>query len=88
MKSILDQRQKLLKKRYKALRFGDFDELFETMEDIMEFNRNHPANRIDAKAIKSSHKSHMKSTQEMHHGVLYNPKVRKEVYPLMDDWDF
>ena len=87
-KSANEQRTKLLKQRYLAIRMGDYDELKDVMEEIMEYNRKHPINRIDVDAMDSSLKQHMKTTQQMHNGVLFSPKMRQEMQPMMDDWDF
>lgn len=87
-KSANEERTKLLKQRYLAIRMGDYDELKEVMEKIMEYNRKHPINRIDVDAMDSSLKQHMKTTQQMHNGVLFSPKMRQEIQPMMDDWDF
>lgn len=80
-RNVSEERTKLLKRYYLALRVGDSAEVNEVVAEMMKFN----ARRKDAKAIitpdviNRSMAQHMKTTQEMYHGISLNKSIRGEL---------
>jgi len=78
---INENRTKLLRQRYMAIRENDFDELLEIEEAIAEFNQRHSEVRITEDTKKKSLRQH-KVTDEvtrMFHGVTISPQRRAVV---------
>jgi len=76
-----ENRTKLLRQRYMAIRENDFDEMLEIEEAIAEFNQRHPEVRITEDTKKKSLRQH-KVTDEvtrMFHGVTISPQRRAVV---------
>lgn len=78
-RAILDQRTKLLKRYYVAMRFGDFEQMYDTLQDIFKFNVRHNDKGeqiiIDQDTMDRSMRSHMKTSTLMDQGVLYSPML-------------
>ena len=78
---INENRTKLLRQRYMAIRENDFDELIEVEEAIAEFSQRHPEVRITEDTKKKSLRQH-KVTDEvtrMFNGVTISPQRRAVV---------
>jgi hypothetical protein len=76
-----ENRTKLLRQRYMAIRENDFDELLEIEEAIAEFSQRHPEIRITEDTKKKSLRQH-KVTDEvtrMFNGVTISPQRRAVV---------
>jgi hypothetical protein len=90
-KNIPAQRQQLSKRYYLALRVGDVEEARAVLEDIQAFNERvrerFPNAVIDRDYIKSSLKSHLRTTKEMSSGVSLDPSVRDALNDLEDMYD-
>lgn len=76
---------KLTKRYYLALRTGDFETLGETLQDIMEFNRRNPRFAIDPKRIQRSLKGHIRTSENMYHGVSLDRRTLEYVKQFMGD---
>jgi hypothetical protein len=74
-----EEKTKLLRQYYIALRMGDQDGVQSTAEKMQKFNARHPSNAITTDTIANSLAQHMKTTQEMVSGVLYSKKMRPEI---------
>ena len=71
------QRSRLLKRYYLALRNKDIVERREVLQEVREFNRDHPQFRISGKSIQRSIKSHRRTSAAMHNGVRLSPAMRR-----------
>jgi len=74
-----EQKTKMLRLYYVALRSGDADGAAKVAAKMQEFNQKHPTNAITGETIQHSLAQHMKTSQEMVHGVLYSKKMRPEI---------
>jgi len=87
----VEERTKLLRNYYIALRNGDGEEANDLMKKMSEFNDKHmsksPAAVITAKTIKNSMAQHMKTTSEMYHGVTLNKMFRPELLQNASEYD-
>ena len=81
------ERTKILRDYYIAARSGDIDGAADAFEDMMKFNKTHPTAAITAKTIQSSMAQHMKTTQEMYHGVTLNKALRPELLRNAAEFD-
>jgi hypothetical protein len=81
------ERTKILRDYYIAARSGDMDGAADAFEDMMKFNKAHPTAAITAKTIQSSMAQHMKTTQEMYHGVTLNKALRPELLRNAAEFD-
>ena len=71
-----EDRTKLLRKYYIAMRFGDTQGMRTTMREIAVFNRKHPSAVITPETIKKSMAQHMKTSATMYNGVTLSPNMR------------
>lgn len=74
-----EERTKLLRNYYVALRMGDSSGVQDTAQKMQEYNAKHPSNAITAETVRNSLAQHMKTSQEMVSGVLYSKKMRPEI---------
>jgi hypothetical protein len=85
-KRALKERTKLLRDYYVAARVGDSEGMAEAVEGMLKFSKRHPSAAITVETIQNSMAQHMKTTQEMYHGVTLNKKLRGEL--LQDAAEF
>ena len=85
--AVNEDRSMLTRKLYIAMRQGDTMGMQEQYKKISDFNEKHPNFRLDPKAIKASLKQHMKTSQKMHDGVLFSPKMRATLEQLGRGYD-
>jgi negative regulator of replication initiation len=71
-----EERTKLLRQYYISMRMGDTDGAQDVMTDMLKFNRRFPTAAITAKTIQSSMAQHMKTSQEMYHGITLSKSLR------------
>ena len=78
---ITENRTKLLRKRYKAMRENDIDEFMAIEEDIDEFNTRHPEVRITADTKERSVRQHRVTDEvaRMFNGITISPQRRATV---------
>ena len=86
-RAIGEQRQKLTKKLYLALRQRDYAEARAIRADIAEFNRKNPQWPIMPENIKDSLKQHEETTSTMSGGVQYSPRNRPMLDRMRKEWD-
>ena len=75
-RTINEEKTKLLKKYYVALRFSDYMEMASIRRKMKEFNKKNPTTQITAKNIIKSMKSHVKTSANMHNGVTISPLLQ------------
>lgn len=75
-KAVQDERSKLHKDYYKALRFADYQKMEEVRKDMLKFNKRHPTAQISSATIIKSMKSHTRTTNNMHNGVTVSPMLK------------
>mgnify|MGYP003343414135 CR=1 FL=1 len=81
------ERTKVLRDYYIAARNGDADGMADAIEDMMKFNKLHPSAAITAETVQNSMAQHMKTSQEMYHGVTLNKKLRSELLQNAAEYD-
>jgi len=86
-RAVNEQRTKLLRKYYISSRLGDDSGFKDNLKEIEAFNKKHPNNRIDQKSIRNSMKKHRESSAKMHYGVLFSPKMKRDLEQLSDEWN-
>jgi len=69
------QKSRLLKQYYVAVRMGDSAE--DIIENILKFNKKHPAFAISTSTIDKSMKMHAKTSALMHNGVILSKSMRE-----------
>lgn len=74
-----EEKTKLLRQYYIALRMGDQSGVQSTAEKMQKFNTRHPSNAITTDTIANSLAQHMKTSREMVSGVLYSKNMRPEI---------
>lgn len=86
-KRALKERTKLLRDYYVAARVGDSEGMGEAIDGMLKFSRQHPSYGITGETIKNSMAQHMKTSQEMYHGVTLNKKLRPELLQHASEFD-
>ena len=81
------ERTKMLRDYYIAARNGDADGMGDAMDAMFKFNKSHPTAAITAETIQNSMAQHMKTSQEMYHGVTLNKKLRPELLQNAAEYD-
>ena len=81
------ERTKVLRDYYIAARSGDADGMSDALDDMFKFNKLHPTAAITAETIQNSMAQHMKTSQEMYHGVTLNKKLRPELLQNAAEYD-
>jgi hypothetical protein len=82
----LKERTKLLRDYYIAARVGDSEGMSDAIDGMLKFSKRHPSAAITPETIQNSMAQHMKTTQDMYHGVTLNKKLRGEL--LQDAAEF
>jgi hypothetical protein len=83
---VLEDRTKLLRKYYVALRMGDSDDARETLQELMEMARKRPW-MVTPETIQKSLAQHMRTTSTMYHGVTLNKAMRAELLRNASEFD-
>jgi len=86
-RSAGDQKSKLYKRYYVAARHGDAAEMKKIMKEIAEYNKKFPSTAITNKSFSQSMKSHQRTTANMHHGIVINPRMRNELMENAAEYD-
>ena len=86
-RAVNEERTKLLKKYYVALRNADGLTMSELLKDIVKFNRRHPTVSITPDTIMRSMKQHMRTTSTMYHGITVSPRRRAEALDFVSEYD-
>jgi len=83
----LKERTKMLRDYYIAARVGDSKGMSDAVGDMLKYSNRHPTHAITAETIQSSMAQHMKTSQEMYHGVTLNKKLRPELLQNAAEYD-
>ena len=83
---VLENRTKLLRKYYIAMRSGDGDDARDYLKDLLELGRKHPG-LVTADTIQRSMKQHMRTSATMYHGVTLNKLMRAELLRNAAEFD-
>jgi hypothetical protein len=86
-RSTNENRTKLLRNYYTALRMGDREEAMDTMQKIVEFNRKHPSAAITGQTIQRSMAQHAKTSATMYHGITISKNMRPELMRNIAEYD-
>jgi hypothetical protein len=78
-KKIADRRQSLLNKYDMAHHGGDSDMMQEVREDIGNFNKAHPKDKIDGTTLQKSISARKAAEKNMINGVTFNKKLLPEI---------
>jgi len=73
-KAISRERSRILRRMYRARREGNMRELQGIMGDLVRFNQRNPQAAITMDTIDRSMRSHLRTSQRMHHGVTFGAK--------------
>ena len=76
-----------MKKHYIALRTLDSDEVKDSLDNILDFNKRHPRFPITIDSMLSSIKGRQATQQRTHNGVSYSPLVHTAMMELRSKWD-
>jgi len=83
---VLEDRTKLLRKYYIAMRSGDGEGARENLKDLLELNRKHPG-LVTPDTIQRSMKQHMRTSATMYHGITLNKLMRGELLRNAAEFD-
>ena len=83
---VLEDRTKLLRKYYIAVRSGDGDGARETLKDLMELGRKHRG-LVTPETIQRSMAQHMRTSATMYHGITLNQLMRNELLRNAAEFD-
>jgi len=88
-RSILEQRTKLLRRFYMAIRAGSPYDRTKALKDIEKFNKKHAAKGagIDSKTINKSIETHIKTSKNMHNGITLSPMLRASLLQYSREWE-
>ena len=86
-RKTMEERTQLLRKYYVAYRNGDAREAADIVQDMIKFSRRHPGAAITPEAVQRSMDQHMKTTQEMYHGITLNKSLRGELLQNAAEFD-
>jgi hypothetical protein len=86
-RTALEDRTKLLRKYYVASRMGDGQEAADLLAEMLKFNRKHPGAAITGETIKNSMAQHMKTSQEMYHGITLSKSLRPQLLMNAAEYD-
>ena len=87
--TLRNNRGKLLKQYYLAIRMGDYAGMAELQQEIMKFNQRvgakFPRATITMDSIRRSMRSHMNTSATMHNGIAISPMFRTALQQHLDD---
>jgi hypothetical protein len=83
----LKERTKILRDYYVSARVGDSEGMSDAIEDMLKYSNRHPTHAITADTVSRSMAQHMKTSQEMYHGVTLNKKLRSELLADAAEFD-
>jgi hypothetical protein len=86
-RTAVEERTKLLRKYYIAMRQGDGAEAVDVTKKMLEFNKKHPGAAITPETIQNSMAQHMRTTASMYHGITLNKALRPELLRNAAEYD-
>lgn len=84
-RAVTEKKGRLLQRLNIARRDGDFDTMQDVMEDMQEFNEEHPQAAI-FDAIERSRKAYSRTAMRRHHGLVYSQQNMQRLKALEDMW--
>lgn len=82
-----EERTKLLRQYYVALREGDINGAQDTLSKMMKFSAKHPGAAITGETIKNSMAQHKKTSSTMYHGITISKNMRNELMANIAEYD-
>jgi hypothetical protein len=86
-RSVIEDRTKLLRKYYIAMRNGDSEEAADILEKMSKLSEKHPGKAITADTIRTSMATHMKTSAEMYAGITLDKGLRAELMARAAEFD-
>ena len=86
-RSVLEDRTKLLRRYYIAIRNGDSSEASSVLDKMIKLSDKHPGARITAETIRDSMAKHMRTSAEMYAGITLNKSMRAELLASAAEFD-
>jgi hypothetical protein len=86
-RTALEDRTKLLRNYYVAMRMGDTQEAANIAAEMLKYNRKHPGAAITADTVKKSMAQHMKTTKDMYHGITLSKSLRPQLLMNAAEYD-
>ena len=86
-RSVLEDRTKLLRRYYIAVRNGDSSEASSVLDKMIKLSDKHPGARITAETIRDSMAKHMRTSAEMYAGITLNKSMRAELLASAAEFD-
>jgi hypothetical protein len=86
-RDVVERRTKLMREYYVATRMGDSDGASEAMDKIMKFNERYSDYPITPKTLKHSMAQHMRTTQEMYHGITVSKPMRDRIMRMAEEYE-
>jgi hypothetical protein len=83
---VLEDRTKLLRKYYVAMRSGDGNDARDYLKDLLELGRKHPG-LVTPETIQRSMRQHMRTSATMYHGITINKLMRAELLRNAAEFD-
>jgi len=63
---------------------GDYDEMMNVYDDMIEFNKRHPEAAITPESIERSMKRHAETTENMHYGASFSTTYGAAIQEIRD----
>jgi hypothetical protein len=86
-RSVVEERTKILKRYYMALKQGDTAGSKDIIEDLTKFNKKHPNFAITGETIRDSIAQHMRTSASMIGGVSYNKRLLPEMRARIAEYE-
>jgi hypothetical protein len=86
-KSVVQTQTKELRRMFIANRLGDTAGEREARDKLEALYAKHPGLGNLEATIKRSMAQHKRTTERMHHGVIFNKKLEAELKGIVDDWE-
>jgi hypothetical protein len=86
-RKVNEERTKMLRQYYIALREGDSASMEKLFGKMREFSQKHPGAAITGETIKNSMAQHMKTSATMYHGITISKNMRGELMSNIAEYD-
>jgi hypothetical protein len=86
-RSVNEERTKILRRYYMALRQGDADGLKDVGKELADFNKRHPSIAISGDTIKKSMAQHMRTSATMYHGITLDRRMLPEIRARLAEYE-
>ena len=86
-RAVNEERSKLLKRYYMAVRQGDTSEVEDIVKDMAELSKKHPSAAITGETIRKSIEQHKRTSASMIAGVSYSKNMLPEIRARLAEYD-